>query len=87
MLQLYGEDGAFYKLSKKCFEAKSDKYDYTVCPFSEVLQRDGNLPAVVLGRSASWVKQGKAKGYVLQMSGGDSSRCPDSRSRMTLVGP
>ena len=45
---MYGKDGAFLMLSNECFTRTADKYEYVVCPFSEVRQKDGQNDKVSL---------------------------------------
>ena len=50
---MYGKDGAFLMLSNECFTRTADKYEYVVCPFSEVRQKDGQNDKVSLNRDSN----------------------------------
>merc|ERR1712168_697260 len=36
--KIYGEDGAFYKISKKCYSKHVEGYLYSFCPFKRITQ-------------------------------------------------
>ena len=82
--QIYGPEGVFYKLSLSCYEAKQEKYTYSVCPFKEVKQTADTNPSVVIGRHPVWSSQG-SDGFVLKMTEGDRANCPEGMARVSVV--
>lgn len=80
----YGPEGVFYKLSIVCFTYKSKEYEYQICPFKSITQKNFPNRAFNLGKEAEWVHKAKGR-YILRMEGGDSHLCPDGLGRMSLI--
>ena len=48
---IYGEEGEYYALSKKCYKYISPTYVYELCPYHKATQDDGQKPdPVKLGK-------------------------------------
>ncbi len=84
-LQLYGDDGAWYPLSDKCYEVHADKYNYRFCPFREARQLNNHGPSHNIGRHPVWQSRGGEQGYRLLMEKGDNIQCPEGKPRQSQV--
>jgi len=82
--KMYGPKGAFYKLSKSCFSAKAEKYDYNICPFKSVTQATSPTLSMSIGKYAKWLISGP-KWYILKMENGESRGCPEMKDRETVI--
>ena len=60
----FGPDGALYRLSRTCYELRTEGFDYKVCPFSEAKQDH-----VRLGNWGKWAPMADAD-YERQSSSG-----------------
>lgn len=81
---LYGQDGAFFKLSLECFEFSSPEYKYKLCPFKSATQQKFPAPATNIGSSPVW-KMRLPGHYELKMDKGDPSNCPFGVFRHTVI--
>ncbi|KAK3087822.1 hypothetical protein FSP39_011105 [Pinctada imbricata] len=82
--ETYGPDGLFYKLSKDCYSYKGFEYEYTVCPFQRVRQEKFPSSSKLLGTKPIWKQKSHGR-YVLHMTQGDSSQCPNGMSRKAVI--
>jgi len=82
---IYGEEGEYYALSKKCYKYISPTYVYELCPYHKATQDDGQKPdPVKLGKDGVLDLSDKNKPKLI-MSGGDGSGCPNNQGRRAEV--
>ena len=63
---IYGEEGEYYALSKKCFKYISPTYVYELCPYHKVTQDDGQkAEPVKLGKDGVLDLSDKSKPKVI----------------------
>ena len=49
IVQVYGPESVFYKLSLQCYEFDNPEYKYKLCPFHSVTQQKFPAPATNIG--------------------------------------
>ncbi|XP_038052208.1 glucosidase 2 subunit beta-like [Patiria miniata] len=83
--EIYGDNGEYYLLSKKCFNYFEGHAHYTVCPFKHIVQEKDDHSFFV-GKSPEWDLEAKADGNnILVMKDGDKRKCPNDVKRKTYI--
>ncbi|CAF1041247.1 unnamed protein product [Brachionus calyciflorus] len=80
---LYGPEGVFSKLKKKCYNISSSENLYKVCPYRKITQRRSK-EIICIGRVPSLVKK-NSNHWILKMNGGDNYHNKPRASEINLM--